>query len=122
MIVDGVDDFFSRGIDFAAFLCFGLLHLGLGIQLGTRFLSGSILLSDLLGRALLSRLLISGGTRHGRRLRVHRDSRCAPSTRASVASAWACAASASASSALLYSVICLLVARRHSGAGGRDGC
>jgi len=70
MIVDGVDDFFSRGIDFAAFLGFGLLHLGLGIQLGTRFLSGSILLSDLLGRAFLSRLLISDGTLHGRRLRV----------------------------------------------------
>ena len=28
---------------------------------------------DLLGRALLSRLLISDGTLHGRRLRVHRD-------------------------------------------------
>ena len=47
MIVDGVDDFFSRGIDFVALLGFGLLYLGLGIQLGTRFLSGSIPLSDL---------------------------------------------------------------------------
>ena len=44
MIVDGVDDFFSRGIEFVALLGFDLLRLGLGIQLGTRFLSGSILL------------------------------------------------------------------------------
>ena len=41
MIVDGVDDFFSCGIDFVALLGFGLLHLGLRVELGTRFLAGT---------------------------------------------------------------------------------
>jgi hypothetical protein len=74
MIADGVDDFFSRGIDFVALPGFGLLHLSLRAQLGKRFLAGNILLSDLLGGALLSGLLISDRALHGRRLGVHRDS------------------------------------------------
>ena len=74
MIVDGVDDFFCRGIDFVTLLGFGLLHLGLRAELGTRVLAGSVLLCDLLGGTLLSGLLSSDGALHGRRLGVHRDS------------------------------------------------
>jgi len=74
MIVDCADDFLCRGIDFVTLLGFGLLHLGLRAELGTRFLAGSIVLCDLLAGTLLSGLLSLDGALHGRRLGVHRDS------------------------------------------------
>jgi hypothetical protein len=70
MIVDGVDDFFSCGIDFVALVGIRPLYLGLRLELRARLLSRSILLSGLLGRALLSGLVISDGGLHGRRLCV----------------------------------------------------
>src|SRR5215208_4181788 len=70
MIVDGVDDFLSCGIDFVTLLGLGALYLGLRLELRAHLLSRSVVLCGLPGRALLSCLLISDGGLRGRRLCV----------------------------------------------------
>ena len=73
MFCRGIDGLLGCGADLFALFCFRPLYLGLRVELGPRFRSGSVLLGSLLSRALLSGLLLSHLVLHGCCLGVHRN-------------------------------------------------